>query len=114
MDRRDYTAYQLLFASAARDLPESVSEEALDFWAEEVNRARAKGFSGDWDLEYDPRKAQACHAWALLDGRLLAEQIDRTPRVAFGRRVQADANRYQSRHDFGGRSNKREAFLDAG
>jgi len=80
LDRRDYPGYLECLHPAAREIPEYGSEEAMDFWADEIGDLIRKGFSGQFRIEPvtgggDRFPTGAIRAYPIVNGRAIDEAI---------------------------------------
>jgi hypothetical protein len=51
LDERDYAAYTACLSSATRAVPIYGSQEAMAFWAHEIEQLRARGFTGGFAID---------------------------------------------------------------
>ena len=80
LERDDYSAYRLCLHAGTREVPEYGSEEAMDFWADEMGDLRRMGYSGEFEISTVdaggtrfPRGAVRAHP--IVNGQAIREAI---------------------------------------
>ena len=80
LERGDYPAYVECLHTGTREIPEYGSEEAMDFWANEMGDLRRMGFTGRFEIavvtEGGPRfPPGSVRAYPIVNGQPIREAI---------------------------------------
>ena len=80
LDQRDHSGYLECLHPAARQIPEYASEEAMDFWADEIRDLVRKGFAGQFKIEIvtaggDRFPPGSVRAYPIVNGQPIGEAI---------------------------------------